>query len=265
MTPLIRWMLAVAFALPMLAMAQVNSLPSQPHLLVKGQAHRAVMPDRFFVTINFRAVDIQPELARRRIQAAAEQILAALKTHHVLKDSIEASSLQIQPFYSYGSNEAQKFEGTEVKRSIGAAFQSLDDARQFLGKLKTSNEMQLSGIKTFYSKDAEVRVQLKREAAAQSRNVAAELAKAYGVRIQGLYTISDVAPSFAYGVQAGSWPMEAIVVSGQPAPPMPAADGGAIVESLEAGSMILTENIGSSRITVGAIEHFRVARAGSWR
>ncbi|MBO9789518.1 SIMPL domain-containing protein [Xanthomonas phaseoli] len=243
MKQLTRWMLVALCALPLLAVAQVNSLPSQPHLLVKGQAERTVMPDRFFVTINFRAVDMQPELARRRIQTAAEQILAALKTHHALKDSIEASSLQIQPFYSYVPDGRQKFEGTEVKRGIGAAFQSLEDARQFLGEMKTSSEIQLSGIKTSYSKEAEIRAQLKRDAADQSRKSAAELAKAYDVRIQGLYTISEVAPNFAYGIQAGSWPMQVVNVSGSPAPPAPVADRSAVVESLEASSITLTENI----------------------
>ncbi|MEA9489771.1 SIMPL domain-containing protein [Xanthomonas campestris] len=237
------WMLVAALLLPTVGMAQINTLPSQPHLLVKGQAEKTVVPDRFFVTINFRAVDLQPELARKRIQGAAEQILTALKTHHALKDSIEASSLQIQPFYSYVPDGTQKFEGTEVKRGIGAAFQSLDDARQFLGDMRTSNEVQLSGIKTSYSKEAELRAQLKREAADQSRSSAAELAKAYGVRIQGLYTISDVAPNFAYGVQASSWPTQVSLVSGSPAPPAPVADRGATVESLEAGSLTLTENI----------------------
>ncbi|AVQ05677.1 TPA: SIMPL domain-containing protein [Xanthomonas vasicola pv. zeae] len=246
MKQLARWMLVALLAVPMLATAQVNSLPSQPHLLVKGQAEKTVMPDRFFVTINFRAVDLQPELARKRVQLAAEQILTSLKAHHALKDSIEASSLQIQPSYSYVANGTQKFEGTEVKRGIGAAFQALDDARQFLGDMKTSDEVQLSGIQTSYSKEAEVRAQLKREAADQSRSSAAELAKAYGVRIQGLYTISDVAPNFAYGIQAGSWPTKVpmiSLVSTSPAPSAPVADRGATVESLEAGSITLTENI----------------------
>ncbi|MCL1552711.1 SIMPL domain-containing protein [Xanthomonas nasturtii] len=140
----------------------------------------------------------------------------------------------------------QKFEGTEVKRGIGAAFQSLDDARKFLSEMKTSNEVQLSGIQTSYSKEAEVRAQLKREAADQSRNSAAELAKAYSVRIQGLYTISDVAPNFTYGIQAGSWPTKVpmvSLVSGSPALPAPVADRGATVESLEAGTITYTENI----------------------
>lgn len=246
MKTLARWCMALALAAPVAALAQVNSLPSSPHLLVKGQAQREVLPDRFLLSINLRAVDPEPDLARKRVQASAALILAALKRNHALPDSISASSLQIQPAYRYLPQGAQEFEGTEVKRGIGAAFRSLEDARQFLAGFKTSREVELSGIRTSYSKEDEVRAQLKREAAEQTRASASELAKAYGVRIQGLYTISDVAPSFSYGIQAGTWPGAHRVGTGMlapPAPPAPVADASAIVESLEAGSLTLSENI----------------------
>ncbi|KQQ73130.1 hypothetical protein ASF73_10795 [Xanthomonas sp. Leaf131] len=243
MNRIIGWILASLLMLPLVATAQVNSLPSQPHLLVKGQAKREVMPDRFSLIIKLRAVGLQPEAARKRVQASAEQILTALKRYHVLKDSLEASSLQIQPSYTYSQQGVRDFEGTEVKRSIGGSFQSLDDVRQFLGEMKTSSEIELSGITTSYSKESQLRAQLKREAAEQSRASAAELAKAYGVSIQGLYTISDVAPNFAYGIQAGDWPTQVSLVSGSPASPAPAADVAAVVDSLEAGTVTISENI----------------------
>lgn len=241
------WFVAALLALPAVAAAQVNSLPSQPHLLVKGEAQREVVPDRFSLRINLRAVDMQPDLARKRVQASAEQILSALKKNHALQDSIMASSLQIQPSYRFSpQGGTQEFEGTEVKRSISATFRSLDDARQFLSGFTTSREVELSGVQTSYSKEDEIRAQLKREAAEETRVSAGELAKAYGVRVQGLYTISDVAPSFSYGIQAGTWPAARHARAGfvsAPAPPSPAADIGAIVESLEAGSLTLSENV----------------------
>ncbi|MCW0453980.1 SIMPL domain-containing protein [Xanthomonas sacchari] len=244
---LVAWAFAAVLVLPAVASAQVNSLPSQPHLLVKGEAQREVVPDRFSLRINLRAVDMQPDLARKRIQASAEQILSALKRNRALQDSIMASSLQIQPSYRFSpQGGTQEFEGTEVKRSIGATFRSLDDARQFLSGFKTSREVELSGIQTSYSKEDEIRMQLKREAAEQTRVSAEGLAKAYGVRIQGLYTISDVAPSFSYGIQAGTWPAARNVRAGfvsSPEPPAPASDVGAIVDSLEAGTLTLSENV----------------------
>src|SRR3954452_17403116 len=83
------------------ASAQVNSLPSQPHLLVKGQAERVVTPDRFIVTIALQRVDLLPEQARTLAQADAAQILKAFTDHHALRDTIEASTLSIQPKYAY--------------------------------------------------------------------------------------------------------------------------------------------------------------------
>ncbi|KAF1715966.1 hypothetical protein CSC74_12405 [Pseudoxanthomonas yeongjuensis] len=231
------------------ASAQVNSLPSQPHLLVKGQAERVVTPDRFIVAIALQRVDLLPEQARTLAQADAAWILKAFTDHHALRDTIEASTLSIQPKYAYEQNK-QVFKGTQVGRNLSAAFANLADTRQFLAEIKTSENLMLTGISTRYSAESELRMQLKREAAEQSRQSAQGLAKAYGARITGLYTISDVAPSFAYGVEAGTWPRGAGTYL-PPAPPAPMMDIGAArpadvygyVESLEAGTVNISENV----------------------
>lgn len=234
------------------AQAQVNSIPSQPHLLVKGQAERTVKPDRFTVTVALERVDFSPEQARSLAQADAAQVLKVFKDHHALPDSIEASTLSIQPKNDWEQNK-QVFKGTQVRRTLAATFGKLDDVRQFLGQVRTSESLQLSGIVAGYSDEAGLRAELKREAAEQSRASAIGLAKAYGARIAGLYTISDVAPSFAYGVQAGSWPDSESNYGGlPPPPPAPQADAGARVtatgsvaaaESLEAGDIKISENV----------------------
>ncbi len=46
------------------AWGQVNTIPSQPHLLVKGSATRTVMPDRFTVKVALESVDMQTDTAR---------------------------------------------------------------------------------------------------------------------------------------------------------------------------------------------------------
>ncbi|MEO6103338.1 MAG: SIMPL domain-containing protein [Pseudoxanthomonas sp.] len=228
--------------------AQENSLPSQPHLLVKGQAERSVAPDRFTVTISLQRVDMSPEKARTLAQADAAQTLKAFKDHHALRDSIEAAALSIQPQYVYEQNR-QVFKGTQVSRTLTATFSSLEDVRKLLAETRTSENVMLTGISTGYSGEPELRAQLKREAADQSRRSAQGLASAYGARITGLYTISDVAPSFAYGVQAGSWPRDATGLA--PPPPAPVAsmaeprpsDVYQAAESLEAGTLDISENV----------------------
>lgn len=236
----IRLLALLVAALPFAAPAQVNSLPSQPHLLVKGEAVSTVLPDRFTVNVMLRATDIEPEMARARVQADAEKVLQAYRTHHAVEDSIQASSLAIEPEYEFAQNQ-RVFKGTKVQRRLAGTFDSLERTRGFLADMKTSEHLQLSGIETAYSGEADLRRELKREAAEQTRESAKQLANAYGVRIGGLYTISDVAPRFSYGIQAGEWPRRrSLAVS---PPPAPQPDLGATVESLEAGSIILSENV----------------------
>lgn len=239
-----RWVMAVLLALPAFASAQVNSLPSQPHLLVKGEAQREVVPDRFGVKITLSAVDADPGAARKRVQANAASVLVAFKQQHALADSVQATTLSIQPEQRY-EDDKQVFEGTRVQRTLSANFGTLDDVRGLLSKLSTSEELQVSGIAPHYSGEAALRAELKRQAAEQTRASAQSLAKAYGVRLGGLYTISEVAPDFAYGIQAGHWPSESSRQSlggdnYRPTPlPMPAP----AAESLEAGSLTLSENV----------------------
>lgn len=243
-----RWIIAASLALPAFASAQVNSLPSQPHLLVKGEAQREVVPDRFGVKIVLSAVDADPGAARKRAQANAANVLAVFKQQHALADSVQATTLSIQPERRYEDNK-QVFEGTRVQRTLSADFGSLDDVRGLLGKLRTSEELQVAGVVPRYSGEVALRAELKRQAAERTRASAQSLAKAYGVRLGGLYTISEVAPNFAYGIQAGHWPTErvALQLASAPAAPMVdlaeprAADG--VAESLEAGSLTLSENV----------------------
>ncbi|WP_295940119.1 SIMPL domain-containing protein [uncultured Xanthomonas sp.] len=246
---LVAWAVAAVLALPAVASAQVNSLPSQPHLLVKGEAQREVIPDRFNIKLTLEAVDVAPEVARARVQEDATSVLSAFKQHHALSNSVQASTLSISPERRY-ENDRQVFKGTKVQRTLSADFSALDDVRQFLAGLKTSQSLQVSAITPAYSKEAEVRAELKRQAVEQTRVSAQELARAYGVALGGLYTVSTVAPNFAYGIQAGTWQggrsqagdgfgysLDAIQVTGNRAAAAPLA------ESLEAGTLTLSENV----------------------
>ena len=245
------WMVAT----PVAAWAQADSVPSQPHLLVKGQAERTVKPDRFTIDLLLQETDMLPEVARGRVQENASQVLAALKASRVLADTVNASTLSITPANEFVDGR-QVFRGTRVSRTIRGTFATTADLRAFLGQLQASEHLQVSGLRSGYADAGALRAGLKAEAAAQTRRSADGLARAYGTRIKGLYTISDVAPNFAYGVKAGTWPAanadaEAFQEGAPPAPPAPMADIGAVVvsgsrvdpEVLESGTLTFTENV----------------------
>ena len=195
---------SLLFAAVPQAWAQANSIPSQPHLLVKGDASRKVMPDRFVVKIALESVDMQTDIARRKVQANAERTMALFAKHGAIAETVRMDNLSIEPSTRYKGDE-EVFVGTAVSRDLEGSFEKPEQLQALLAELNASSEVQVSTAKPMYSGEARLRAELKAEAAAQTRASAKGLADAYGAKIIGLYTISDVAPSFAYGVQAGSW------------------------------------------------------------
>lgn len=185
--------------------AQANTIPSQPHLLVKGSAERTVMPDRFSVEVALESVDMQTDVARSRVQVNADRVLKLFAEHGAVEGSVRADNLSIKPSTRY-RNDEEVFNGTAASRDLKAEFADAAALQAFLRDLKASREVQVSTAQPTYSAEAALRAELKAEAAAQTRASAKGLAGAYGAKIAGLYSISDVAPSFAYGVQAGTWP-----------------------------------------------------------
>ncbi|ASK99421.1 SIMPL domain-containing protein [Xanthomonas citri] len=173
------WMLAAVLTLPTVGMAQINALPSQPHLLVKGQAFRTVDPDRFIVDLKISKTELQPDLARKFVEDRARLVLDGLQRDHVLKDSLYASALSISPQSRYEAGKSV-FEATRVERRIRGTFTSLKDVRAFLGDLDANENVQVLSMQTAYADAAALRAELKREAATQSRQSAQGLAAAYG-------------------------------------------------------------------------------------
>ncbi|WP_256776596.1 MULTISPECIES: SIMPL domain-containing protein [unclassified Stenotrophomonas] len=228
------------------AWAQANSIPSQPHLLVKGEGSRTVMPDRFTVDLLVKSTDMQPDVARGKVQDNIASVLGSFKRHRAVSGTVRADNLMIQPEMRYANNR-QEFVGTRVSRRVRGSFDNTEALQAFLRDTAASEDLQITSLQPGYSKEATLRAELKAEAAAQTRQSAQGLAQAYGARISGLYSISDVAPSFAYGVQAGTWPRAQAGNVMPPSPPAPGYDiettGSRATESVQAGPISITENV----------------------
>ena len=233
------------------AWAQANTIPSQPHLLVKGEAARQVMPDRFGVSVRLVSVDMKTEAARRRVQDNGRQVLALFKRNGALADSVKAENLQVSPQTRY-KDGTSVFVGISVSQSLQASFADGASLQRFLGGLQASQEVQVSTQSPAYSAEAALRAELKAEAAAQTRASAKGLAGAYGAKVTGLYSISDVAPDFAYGVQAGEWqsgqgvpPPVKNMSAPKPSPAAPPGEDGFSDsgEAIASGPITYTENV----------------------
>jgi uncharacterized protein YggE len=189
------------------AFGQVNALPPTRHILVYGDAQARAIPDRFKIALNFEAIDPSPDLARKRVEDNVQMVLEKLGSANVPPGEIVATSLRIEPRQRYDSSKREQvFQGTAVTRTLTARFNKQADLQLFLAGLRTSEELQVSAVTTELSEERELRAALRHKSIESSREKAETIAKAYGTRLGGIYSVSDVAPSFQYGIQEGNWP-----------------------------------------------------------
>ena len=234
--------------LPTVAAAQINTLPSAPHLLVKGRAEARVVPDRFTIHLNVDVTDMSPNIAREKVEAHMRQLFKALDANGALKGQTHASSLSIQPQTDYEDGKSV-FKGTDVSRSIDARFDGLDKLRAFIAAVPADKEVQIGSVETDRSDIDAIKLRLRQAAIENSKQAAEKIAAAYGMKIIGIYAVSEVAPDFAYGIQAGSWGNGNVInVTGTrdvPAPPPPAAamPGKVLPPELRAGTQTVQRDI----------------------
>lgn len=221
--------LLIVLLMPITGLAQINTLPSAPHLLVKGHAEARYVPDRFTIHLNVDVTDMSPDVARSKVETHMQQLFKALDANGALKGQTHASTLSIQPQTDYEDGKSV-FKGTDVSRTVSATFDSLEKLRTFLTEVPANKEVQIGGINTGRSDADKIASELRKRAIENSQQAAKRIATSYGMTIVGVYSISEVAPDFAYGIQAGSWgepsTLQSVTVTGSaaplPAPPPPA-------------------------------------------
>jgi uncharacterized protein YggE len=187
--------------------AQENALPASRHILVYGEAHARAIPDRFKIEIEFNVLDQSADRARSKVEGYMKDTISKLQATGVSDNDVVATTLNIQPDTDYDDDlHKQVYHGIRVTRTIKSIFNDQNALRGFLAQLKTSEEVQVSGVETELSSESELMAALRQKAIESTREKAEVIAKAYGVRLVGLYSVSDTAPKFNYGIQEGSWP-----------------------------------------------------------
>lgn len=188
--------------------AQVNALPQARHILVYGDAQARAVPDRFRIELSFDVVDPKADLARAKVESYMQDAIAQLRRIGVADSEIVATSLEIEPRNEYDQEaRKQQYRGVGVKRTLSARFENQEDLKAFLARLETSGQVQVSGVQTELSSKPQLMAQLRRKAIESTREKAKVIADAYGARLGAIYSVSDTAPQFEYGIQEGDWPV----------------------------------------------------------
>ena len=227
--------------------AQVNAIPSASHILVRGHAETTYLPDRFSINLKVQVTDPLADRARERVEKHMAAIFAALEKAGAMTGHTQASTLQVGPASEYRDGKSV-FLGTQVTRNVAATFDAMPKLREFLKGLPAGEEVQVIGTGAGSSHLDVIMQALRKQAMANSQESAKQIAQAYGVQIVGVYSVSEVAPDFAYGVQAGSWGSSSRFAGGQiepPAPPAPPSydNGQSVPPDLRVGTLRAQQDI----------------------
>ena len=200
-------LLSLLLAISAPAVAQVNALPPTRHILVYGDAQARAIPDRFKIKVSFDVVDRDAGKARRKVEAYLADVIASLKAAGVDENEIVATAMSVEPRTREDEKTGEDiFVGTEVERSLTATFDRKDALERFIAGLETSRELTVSSVSTELADEAALRRALREKSIEATREKATTIARAYGAKLGALYSVSDVAPQFQYGVSAGGWP-----------------------------------------------------------
>ncbi len=198
------------FAASMLLATSVNaqSMAGKPFLSVQGHAETRIKPDIFPLEVTIAETSMDPAKSQALVEDLARKALAAAAKQRVEDRDIEIGNLSISPETEYDDDtDTTKFLGNTYERKITVRFRSLDSLRAFLGDLPASKHVKFATETFEYSKQAELKRQLRREAIEDARRGAEDMAAAVGKRLVELQNVSDRAQSTVYsasGFNAGS-------------------------------------------------------------
>lgn len=200
--------LVLLWGLPIAGIAQQNAIPAAPHILVYGAAEAKAIPDRFRLTVRIETLDINADQARKSAAVLFDSTINALKALDVSDGDIIATGLSIEPSERYDEQQRRYvFQGTEVVREIEVVFSETVSMEKFLAQTDVNENLQVSGVETFLSTEKQLELALRSKSIESSKQKAEVIAEEYGLEIKGIYSVSDVAPQYTYGITEGDWPV----------------------------------------------------------
>jgi uncharacterized protein YggE len=181
--------LCLLLAAPAISVAQV---PDRPYLAVQGHAETIVVPDLFPVEITLSDTSANAAASQALVEDLARKVLAATNSLGVKDADVEIGNLRVAPETRWDKvAEKNVFLGNEYERTFRIRLHRLSDLRLLVAKLPESRNLRIrTGGFERSDRDDIVRA-LRRQAIANARAAASDLAEGTGVRLGRLHNASD--------------------------------------------------------------------------
>lgn len=172
--------------------AALADTPLPPPLVsVTGQGEVKAMPDMAYVNLGVEARKPSLAEARAEVTAAVERVLALTRELKIDPKLVDASQLQVQPDYRWNEKDSKRvLLGYVVARQIQVELRDLDKLGTLLERSVSAGANQVGGARLDSSKRKELEREALGKAVDDARQDAETLARAAGVKVGSVYSLS---------------------------------------------------------------------------
>ena len=167
------------------------ALAADKLLTVTGDATVNVAPDTAVIRIG---VTTAAKTAREASEGNARQataVLAAIKDSGVADRDVQTSRLSLQPQYDQSKAGTARLLGFQVTNQLTVKFHDIDKLPGFLDRAIAAGANEMSGIEFIVSEQSKLLDQARDDAVADARRKAELYAKAAGVKVGQVVTITE--------------------------------------------------------------------------
>lgn len=173
-------------------MSQTSSGLNFPFILANGEAEIKVKPD--IVTINFSVIDFNkdPNAAMQTVAKRSEMIVALAKSIGIGEDQITSAEYSKETKRKRDNNyENLDILGYEVSQSFAVSINDISLYTSFADKLIASHNIQGMRSEFKVSNEVELNRGLVKQATANAKKNAVDLADGMGVKLGSIYAVSQ--------------------------------------------------------------------------
>jgi uncharacterized protein len=170
--------------------AFADLFPAAPHVYVQGSAELRIEPDTLDLSLAIQSVDLQPAVAKRKVDDRTRKLLAAFEALGIPAEDVSSASPLIGPWFEY-QRDVRKFVGTRVYRQVDVTLRDLSRYSEVIAAVVAAEVDEIDSSRLSSSRSAPLLEQAQQAALADARARAERLATAAGQELGAAYSISE--------------------------------------------------------------------------
>jgi uncharacterized protein YggE len=201
----------LAFGLVLLAFSAVSGQAADRLVIVTGEATVAVAPDMAVIRVGVTSAG---KTAREASDINARQmtaVLAAIKDAGIGARDIQTSRLSLQPQYDPNRSGTARLLGFQATNQITVNIRDIDKLAGIIDQAIAAGANEMSGLEFVVSEQSKLLDQARDDAIADARRKAERYAKAAGVKLGAVTSISEEGstpqPRLIQAMRAGAAPV----------------------------------------------------------